>query len=182
MSIYDINIAGVTAAAPADGFIDPKTVYAYTNVNANDKPSSYANSLAKSRANRRAKNVVLGLQFYSGVQIVSVTAAGSPTASTAPTSIVYRISIDDINSVKVDDENNAGQKLTGTAALERIVARALCKQETVLLDVLDPTTSTAPGNTTQFARAGTRFNLETVGALYANVAAAEAGITVTLVP
>ncbi len=181
MSTYDITIAGVGGAAPADGFIDPKTVYAYANVSSADKPTSYANSLAKSRANRRHKNVVLGVQFFSGLQIVSVTVGGSPSASTAPTNIVYRVTIGNVDSVAVEDENNAGETLKGIPAIKRIIARALIKQESILLDVLDPTTATAPGNNTAFARAGTRFNVETVGALYANLAAAEAGVSVTLV-
>ena len=182
MSIYDITIAGVTAAAPADGFIDPKTVYAYANISASDKPTSYANSLAKSRANRRHKNVIMAVQFYSGMQIISVTAGGSPSASVAPTNVVYRIEIGDVSLISTPDEHNAGQTLTGTAAIKRIIARALTKSENVMLDVLDPTTATAPGNTTSYARAGTRFNVETVGPLYASLTLAEAGVTVTAVP
>jgi hypothetical protein len=182
MSIYDITIAGTAGAAPADGFIDPKTVYAYGNDTSPTKPTSYAKSLAKSRANRRHKSVVGMVQFYSGMQITNVTLGGSPTADAPASNIVYRIEIADVNAVVTKDENNAGAILTGVPAIRRIFARALAKAETVLLDVLDPTTATAPGNTTSYARAGTRFNIETVGALYANVTAAEAGVTVTLVP
>lgn len=182
MSIYDITIAGVTALAPADGFIDPKTVYAYTNAADTDKPSTYAKSLEKSRANRRHKNIVLGIQFYSGMHIIRVTTGGSPSANAAPSNIVYRVAVGDINSVTVKDENNAGQTLVGIPAVKRIIARALTKVETINLEVLDPTTSTAPGNTTAYARAGTRFNIETIGALYANVAVADSAVTVALVP
>jgi hypothetical protein len=182
MSTYDITVAGVGGAAPADGFIDPKTVYAYMNALATDKPSSYVTSLAKSRANRRHKNVIMGIQSNSGMQIVSITATGSPDANTAPSSIVYRVEIGDINSISIaDDTDITNPPLKGIPAIKRIIANALQNAQTLMLEVLDPTESVAPGNTTPFARTGPRFNIETVGALHANRSAAEASVTVALV-
>lgn len=179
MSIYDITIAGTSGAAPSDGFIDPKTVYAYTNATATDKPTTYAASLAKARGNRRHKNVLSAVQFNSAIHIASVTPGGSPNANTAPTNIVYRVHISDINAISTPDESNKPAKLTGNAAVKRLFARALVRSESVLLEVLDPTTATAPGNSTPFARAAARFNIETVGALYNTLVAADSAVTIT---
>lgn len=175
--LYDITIAGVSAAAPSDGFIDYKTVYVYGNEDAEDVPATYAASLAKARANHRHKSVVMSIQFYSGMQIVNVTLGGTPDSNTAPTSIVYQVDCD-LASVTTPDESSPGDTLTGEDAVKRIVARALVKAETKAMEVLDPTTATAPGNTTLYARSGPRTNVETVGALYATLTLAEAGVTV----
>lgn len=183
MNIYDITIAGVSGAAPSDGFIDPQTVYAYTNATPSDHPSTYATSLAKSRANRRNKNLINSIQFYSGMHIISMTVGGTPSCDVAPTSLIVRVEIGDVNSISVADESNAGATLTGLPAMKRIIARPLVNSETIMLEVLDPTTNNAPGvnNATAYARAGARFNIETVGPLYTTIAAAEASITLTLV-
>ena len=49
------------------------------------------------------------------------------------------------------------------------------------MEEFDPTATTAPGNATSYNRTGPRIIAETVGALYANITAAEASITVTAV-
>lgn len=174
--LYDITIAGVTAAAPSDGFIDYKTVYVYDN-EVSSVPSTYAASLAKSRANLRHKSVVMAIQFYSGMKIEDVTLGGSPNSNTAPSNIVYQVDCD-LTQVHTPDENNPGTVLSGIPAIKRIIARALVKSETRPMEVLDPTTSTAPGNNTAWARSGPRVNIETVGPLYASLTLAEAGVTV----
>ena len=181
MSIYDITIAGVGGSAPSDGFIDYKTVYVYMNAsNGSDAPSTLAKATAKARANRRHKSVVTSLINYGALTITTITATGSPNCDTAPSTMVYRLE-GDIARVSTPDEANSGQTLTGMAAVKRIVARALLKAETVGLEVFDPTTSTAPGNSTLYNRTGPRFFEAVVGALYTVRATAEASITVALV-
>lgn len=177
--LYDVTLAGVSATAPSDGFIDPKTVYVYGNSASPSSPTTYAQSLAKARANNRHKAVTGTVQHYGGMEITNVTTGGTPSATAAPTNIVYRV--DARAEVSTHDETDPGEILTGTDAIKRIFARALIRVKTTAMEVLDPTTGTAPGNEEAFARAGARINVETVGALYADLAAAEAGITVTAV-
>jgi hypothetical protein len=179
--LYDITIAGIGGTAPSDGFIDPKTVYAYMEANKTDLPTSYANALAKSRANVRNRDVMASIQTYSQMEIKSVTATGSPSASTPPSSIIIRVSVNDVADVVTRDENNAGALLTGDAAVKRIIARALVKSMIGVMDIFDPTKTTAPGNATPAIRTGTRFNTETTGALYANLATAGSSVTITAV-
>jgi hypothetical protein len=179
MSLHDIVIAGVTASAPSDGFIDPKTVYAYTNANPAHAPSTLVLSRAKARANRRHKNVISAILFYSNMKVISTTVGGSPTSDVAPTSITYRVEIS--SPFTTPDESNPGEFLTGDAAIERVIARALVKAETVNLEILDPTTSATAGNATTWARTGPRFESTVVGALYGSLSAAEAGVTILTV-
>ncbi len=181
MSIYDITIASVGGASPSDGFIDSKNVYQYMADASPTTPTNFALATAKSRANRRHKAVVNMIDFYSNFEMVAVIQGGSPTASTNPTNMVYRV-MGDLANISTRDELNQGQTLVGEAAVKRIVARALAKTEKVGLEVFDPTMSTAPGNATSYNRTGPRFIEETVGPLYGSLAAAEASVTVTLVP
>lgn len=177
--LYNVVLSGVTAAAPSDGFIDPKTVYVYMNEDVNNKPTTYANSTAKARANRRHRNIINTVIHYSDMKIVSWTVGGNPTSNVAPTSITYQV---ETNGFTTPDENNQGQFLSGSLAIERVFARALIRPtETIQLEVYDPTLTTAPGNSTPWARTGPRFENIAVGPLYASIAAADAGIVVTSV-
>lgn len=178
--LYDVTIAGVTEAAPSDGFIDYKTVYVYGNAYPEDLPSTYDDSLAKARAYNRHKAVTGLVAHYGNIEIVGVSTTGSPDADTAPASIIYRIDCV-LDHVNTEDEENPGESLTGNDAIKRIFARALVRERTLALEVLDPTKATAKGNETAFARAGARTNIETVGALYDSLSAAEGGITITAV-
>ena len=182
MSIYDITIAGVGGAAPSDGFIDHKTVYQYTNASSGDVPSSFANSKAKSRANARHRSVVNAIQFYTGLKIIDVTAGGSPNCNTAPSSMVYRVEIDNIANVRIPNPDDGPAYLEGEDAVKYIISLALMKSETRGLEILDPTTAAAPGNATLAARTGPRFESTVVGPLYTVRATAEASVSIALVP
>ena len=140
MSLYQVTITENNEAAPNDGFVDPTTVYQYLSLS-DSPPTTYAASVAKSRANRRHKWVVLP---------------------------------------STPDENNPGVILTDVAAVTRFFARCLIRSEITMLEALDPTLATAPGNTTQYARTGPRFDLQTVGPVFDSLSAAEAAITTTV--
>ncbi len=180
-SIYDVVITGASGAAPNNGFIDPKTVYSYME-NADSTPANYANSLAKSRANHRHKNLIGTLFDNPVMKIVSITPGGSPTSDVAPSNLTVRVEVDGISVVTTRDENNSNAILTGVAAVKRIFARPLIRVSTAVgMEVYDPTQSGAPGNTTQYARTGPRFVAETVGYVYSTLTAAEAAVSVTQV-
>ena len=178
MSVYQVTITGNYGSAPNDGFIDPTTVYAYVNLG-DGLPTDYPTSVAKSRANRRHKWVVLGVMGNSSLQIVEFNATGSPNCNTAPTTMVYQASSETIPATL--DENNAGVTLTGVAAVTRFFARCLIRSETLILEALDPTQGVVPGNSTPYARTGPRFEIQTVGPVFASLAAAEAAITTTVI-
>lgn len=176
MTTYDITIAAVTGSAPSDGFIDPKTLGQYMNETPATVPTTYAQSLAKSRANRRYRHVVFGLQAHTPLEVVSTTVTGG-TAIVAPTSITFRVKSS--SAVTVADSENEGEMLSGADAIKRVVANALTRTETTALRVIDPTKGTAAGNDVEFARAGIRINTEVIGPLFVSLAAAETGIDVT---
>ncbi len=179
MGVYDISIA--STGQTGDGFIDYLSVYDYMNANPADIPTNLAASVKKSHALRRNKNVVLSIQFYSALAINSVTTTGSPSTNAAPTTIVYRVE-GDKTLVTTPDETSPGTTLTGDAAIKRIVSRAMVKAETIGMDIYDPTTATAPGNTTLWARTGPTFSASTVGALFSgSLTTAAAAITITTV-
>lgn len=185
MSIYDVTITGASGAAPADGFIDSKTISAHLAVNADAKPTTYAQSLAKSRANRRFRNLVHALQFYAPeMEIVSVTLGGSPSAITAPTNIVLRLS-GNLEMVSIPDDNEgaeAGDILEGEEALIRVIGRVLNRSESRNMTVYDPTLGVSNGTTVEYARRGEVTNTETIGPVYATLTAAEAAVAVSEAP
>lgn len=185
-NVYDITIAaaGLGGAAPADGFIDNKTSYGYMDTSG-DAPDTLANAKAKMRANRRFKNVIMQLHAMTNCYLVSVTKTGG-TADTAPTQIVLRVDVEhgDDALKTFDIENAPTTLLTGAAALERCVARALIISETRNSEFYDPTVVAGrdiDGDANAGTARGTVLNIETIGALAANIAAAEAAITVVKV-
>lgn len=183
--IYDVAITALNAAAPADGFIDNKSSYNYMDISG-DAPDSLANAKAKFRANRRYRNVVSAVQMMCNAYIVSTTAPGA-TADSPPTSITIRFQVEhDASVLSTPDETSPGTVLTGAAALKRCVARALIRESYIVRgDYYDPTVVAGRDidGTDNAGRAkGAVIADETVGPLAANIAAAEAAITVTLVP
>ena len=177
MSLYQVTITENNEAAPNDGFVDPTTVYQYLSLS-DSPPTTYAASVAKSRANRRHKWVVLGIMGNSSLQITEFNATGTPDCNTPPATMVYQATTEVLPSTP--DENNPGVILTDVAAVTRFFARCLIRSEITMLEALDPTLATAPGNTTQYARTGPRFDLQTVGPVFDSLSAAEAAITTTV--
>ncbi len=175
MDRYRINVDNVDADA-AQGFVDPTTIYQY--IEAGETPANYANSLAKSRAHHRHKSIIMAIQFYSGLNVVDVVPVNSDVDAPL-TRVRYIVEIENINSVSVEDETNPGTMLTGTDAVQRIVARVLTRTWTRALEVFDPTTAVARGNTTPYARTGPRVVNDTIGPVYANLTAAEAAVSVS---
>jgi hypothetical protein len=182
-SIYDVTIAAINNAAPADGFIDPKSSYSYMDTDG-DAPNTLANAKAKMRANRRYKTLIMQVQYMMNAYVVSVSAPGA-TADTPATSLNVRFDIEKGDSSLVtEDENNAGVMLTGEAALKRLVARSLLVAETRNFEFFDPTVVPGrqiDGSANAGIARGPVINKETVGALAATIAAAEAAVTVTKV-
>lgn len=177
-TFYRVSISGVTAAAPSDGFIDNRTIERYRAMGATPG-LTVAHTRAKERANIRYEYIVANLGLMANCYVDNVDAP-SATASAAPTSFAFTCEVERGDEVlSTQDELVAGARLTGTQAIRRCVARALIMSKTDATEYYDPTTTTAPGNTTAAVRMGPRIEPITVGSLAANLTAAEALITVT---
>lgn len=181
--IYDVAITALAGAAPADGFIDHRSSYYYMDT-AQDAPNSLANAKAKFRANRRYKNVLNAVQSLGNLYVLSTTTAGA-NADTAATSITIRFQVEHSEVISTPDENNVGTTLTGAAALKRAVARGMIvSNNNIRGEYYDPTLQAGrdiDGADNAGQPSGVVIRDETVGACAANLAAAEAVITVTLV-
>lgn len=181
-SIYDIVISGASFTGnttPREGFLDLKSVYTYM-ANTSTLPTSLATATAKAKANRRYRNLILMIQTMGNayVRANSVTGGG---IDSAPTSITVRIEFEHgDNTLYTADESNAGQWLTGIAAIKRCAARALTLNEAVHLETFDPTTvaQNKNGAVVNTPKGITSF-IATVGNVAADLTAAEAAITVT---
>lgn len=177
MSMYRVTIAGVTAAAPGDGFIDNMTIEQYMR-DGSAAPTTLDQTTAKERANLRYKLLTQQLSLETNIYVSDIVAAGG-SASAAPSSFVFTATVEHgDDSLFTRDEANNNAEMTGVDALKRYVARALITSRTTNSDIYDPTKTTAPGNQTMAARAGTRINQITVGKLAANLTAATALVTV----
>ena len=184
-SIYDvvINGASYTGAAPADGFIDQTTSYAYM-AQGSAAPSNLANAKAKMRANRRFVNIQNSMQFMCNAYSTTVTATGAGP-NTAASSITIRFTFEHgVSSLSTADENNPGTFLTGAAAIKRCAARAMIRNDVRTMEYYDPTVYTGrllDGGANPGSPRSAVINSETIGPLAANLAAAEATITVNLI-
>lgn len=178
-TFYRVTIAGVTAAAPADGFIDNGTVERYLAEAPMPGGFSFAQAVAKERANVRYDMVVAQMGLMANLYVDNITKPAA-AANAAPSSFAFTVEVERGDTVlDTHDELNSGARITGANAIRRCVARALVLTKDDFADIYDPTATPAPGNTTVAARMGVRIQRITVGALFANLAAAEAGITVT---
>jgi hypothetical protein len=187
MSVWDVTItaAGLGGAAPADGFIDPKSTGQYIDQDAT-APTTVANATAKGRANRRYREIVNAVAYWVNAGVTGFVVTGGD-ANSAPTSIKITFSAN--QTLQTPDENNAGVTLTGAAAIKRAVARALMASDVARkFEIYNPTSTgvnrqidgAAPAGA-QIKAVGPQLIIAQVGALAANLTAAEAAITVAQV-
>lgn len=172
---YRVAISGVTAAAPADGFIDNKRIETY--MAEGSTPTTAAQTQAKERANLRYRNLIDNLQRLGNLYISNISAPGA-SATAQPTSFEFTV-LSERGEDNLVFEVSPGTVLTGADAIERMVAISLTTSFTRSSDYYDPTTSTAPGNATAYARIGNRIETLTVGALAADITTANGLVTVT---
>lgn len=176
---YEIVITAVGAggAAPADGFIDNKTIEQY--MASGSLPTTLAQTTAKERANLRFDFLREQLQREANVYILEAVATGA-NATTAGTDFTLTVEVERGDSVLYTlDEGNGNAVLTEIDAITHWVARALVEERTTYGDTYDPTTASTAGNATLAARRGIRLEQIVVGALAANLTAAKALVTVT---
>jgi hypothetical protein len=176
-SLYTVTITPLAAASPRDGFIDSQSMSQYIAGGAT-APTTLAQGEAKARANMRYTMLCQQLQLNANIYMEEVVGAGG-NCTTAPTSFVFIANVERGDSVLTTaDELNAGVFLTGAAALERLVARALIGSRTTNLSVYDGTLTAAPGNAGTADRIGARVETVTIGQATTTIQLAEAAITV----
>lgn len=181
-TFYSVVITQTLGAAPSSGFVDRHRVETYGLAATPTFVTNFALAEDKRRANWRYKFITQNLGLMCNAYTMDIVAAGAD-ANTAPLTFTFVIEVERGDSVlRTADELNAGQFLTGAAAIKRCVARALCQTETVETDVYDPTPTVGYGNlispAVPAARVGSRIENLTIGALFGTIAASEATIAV----
>lgn len=170
--IFDITIDGTAFAAnsaPNDGFFEPSDTFDSA------WPSTRAIAIAKGRGYRRYKLLTMMLTNL-GLTAMSHTVTGGDD-DTAPSSIDLTVTV--VNA-HTDDEENAGQTLSGVDAIKRVVARALLVNESYNFEIFDPTDITIVQNgANKTVKKGITLETFAVGPIAASLAAAEGAITVT---
>lgn len=180
-TFYSVQINAISGPANSDGFIDPVRIQDYMVSGA--APTTKDQSVTKERANSRFDMLVQNLSIAGNLYVNNATATGA-NAITAPTRLDFTVEVERGDSVlSTKDENNAGQTLTGAAAIKRYVARSLIsRRDSDFAEYYDPTKNdavVANGATVSASRMGNRIDKIVVGALANTIAEAEAVITVT---
>lgn len=176
-TVYRIEIEGVTAAAPGDGFIDSKKIEHY--MAAGSVPTTYAQTTAKERGNLRYETLIAKLQEFANIGVINIEATAA-TSTTEASTFAFTAVVDRGDTVLVTvDEENPGTYLEGEDALKRAVARSLIVGKVDFGEVYDPTPTTGPNNEVSVARTGSRITRVEFTPLAANLTAAETLVTVT---
>jgi hypothetical protein len=181
---YSVRITnGVTGAAPADGFIDPKRleVEAY-----NQTPTGLTLALcqAKRRGNLRWAEIFNQIGLVTNCYLSHSSIVSDATFKTEPTSVSFVLFVEHGDDWLVtQDELTPGAVLTGVACLKRCIARGLATPLNRQIDIYDPTPVAGAwgGGTTSVPRTGSRINPASgfTIAPYATISSAEGMITVT---
>lgn len=168
-----ISATGLGDAGTGNGFIDHKKVAQYV-AEGGTAPTSTGQSIAKERGNSRYETLVGTISMVSNVAITNQVATGG-LATADPTAFQFDAFFER------GDAAIGTEGLTGTAALKRLVARALMTARTDRTDYFDPTTSAAKGDNapTLAARNADVVADVVVAALTTDLSTAESKITVT---
>lgn len=179
-TFYQVEIQGVTAASPRNGFIDPMRIEQYMATGS--VPATYAQCEAKERANMRYETLIAKLQQFANIYITDITTPGADSV-TEPSKLTFKAEIEHGDeSLVTQDELSPGSYLIGAAALKRAIARSLIVGREDFGEIYDPTTSTAPGNSMSVPRRCVRITRIEFGPLANNLTTAELLVTVTSIP
>lgn len=165
---YHITITILTAAAPANGFIDHRNPQDFGPGNL---PATRDLSLAKERGRMRYESMLQQLSFAQHItRTLNIVATGADEDTEAS---VFELTVqyDRPEYVATEDEDNLGTILTDTDAVQRFVARMMVTDIIRNREIFDPTLTASNPK-------GPEILEVTAGAIAANLAAAEAVITV----
>lgn len=168
---YNVSIttSALGGVAPDDGAID------------NTKPEGYSAfavdnlaSLRKERGNMRYEELIRQISIEIQPIILNNIIATAADEDTDATTFAFTIAYDRDTYVRTEDEDNLGTFLTDTNAVQRWVAR-MC-----IADIVKNRDTYHPDNV-GIADQGQIIQEVTAGAIAANLATAEAQITVIIV-
>jgi len=171
MSYYRIVITNLTGVAPANGFVDHQKPEDYITL-----PTTKAFSEAKERSNMRYESIIRNISTDIAPTVVRGQVATAATPDAEATSFGMTVGYDREEYVRTADELIPGTELIGIAAVTRWVARALIQEQVGNRDFYDPTVVPATG-----IPRGNEISNVIAGAAAADIATAEAAITVTLI-
>ena len=179
---FRVTIAGstLTAAAPADGFVDNVLIEEYGRANASNYPSNLANARAKARGNFRYRRILEELNAMQTVSLVLDVANGITTANATPTAISFTVVFDRAGYVLTRNElfpDSGTELLTGVDAVKRVVARVFLNSYTTKAEFPRDPASAALGY--GWLREDLAVNTNLTGTLAQKITAAQNAITVT---
>ena len=184
LAFFNVSITQIPGSAPSDGFIDFKSPRDYIQDNGSDLetgwPADISASLAKTRAYLRWQTIIQNLSTnISPVELLLLHNTGADE-NTPPTVLTFSVAYDRPEYLYTADELQSGTTLTGAAALQRFIARALTTNIYRKVSVLDPTlVANLP---TDGAHYGESTQEVQVGALSGSILAVESAITVIQIP
>jgi len=181
-TFYTVTINRIVGSGDSAGFVDSTPVQQY--MVSGLTPNTLVDSMNKTRANIRYKNIIENLQSMGNIYVPEVDSDGGINSS--PTAITLTLEIergDDI--LTTQDELNSGEYLYGIAAIKRCVARGLMETRSdYTYSVYDPTMTTAningvnAGSAVRHGSFVTTFNIH---GLVANLSDGEAACSVSKV-
>lgn len=183
-----VTLTPTSGAAPADGFVDNKTVQDYITYGSNTDdegagwPSSADTALAKARANLRWINIIDRVTTTISPIDIKVTTNTGGTTDTAPTTFEFVVVTDRPNSIVIDDVNNPGVTLIGAPAIQRFVEMALMDTFSKNFLVMLPQEVSGSAQGTQVnpkAHYGESIQVVTAGAIAPDLTTATSLVTVT---
>lgn len=181
-TFYTVAINRIAGSGDSAGFVDATSVQKYmvSNVTSN----SIVDSMNKTRANIRYKNIIETLQSMGNIYVPTVTSDGAINSS--PTVITLTLEVERGDDILItQDELNAGEYLYGIDAIKRCVARGLMKtRNDYTYSVFDPTLTPANingviGNAA--IRHGSFITTFNIARLVSNLADGEAACSVSKV-
>lgn len=169
---FGILLTGSVAVLTALGYVAPVVTTPYSAGGA-----TLANNEAKMRGNSRWESLMKLLNFEANTLSVGSVVATGGTPDAAPSTISFTVAYQNISSVYTYDELNNNALIKGDAALTRMVARALVLSRIENRVIINPGT-----DVTWHFTIGDQVEKLTIGAIAANIAAANSAITVVHVP
>lgn len=156
---YQVSINNPGGAGePNNGFIDPTPLAKGTNIGS----ATYDLARAKKRGNFRFQRIVQVLGTVANPLVSSIVT--SATATTEGTNIQFVVTFERGAVRIIRDEN----ELTGTLAIQQLIAEAVTEDFTRTTDIIDPAIN----------KISHVISLQ-VGPIFGSVATAKAQITVT---
>jgi hypothetical protein len=150
----------------------------FTQIAAPIYPADIDASLSKARGNMRWEAIIQKMSERAVPRAVTSIRKPGATIDTQATEFSFTVSYMNIGHLYTIDENTQ-LPIEGTAAIKRWIARALVQTVRTNRYVIDPTARPANPPSTALLINGSRIDFVTAEAIAADLATAEANITVT---